>query len=74
MPIGGEMTKNKKVLTPDEIIKQLGFRPDVKFRPFTKSELDARMKSTDPRTDAERDMDRLAKDEVATIRSIRPGG
>ena len=67
------MTKNKKLLTQDEIIKQLGFRPDVKFRPFTKSELDARMKSTDPRSELERELDWLAEDEAATIKSIRPG-
>lgn len=56
----------------DEIIKQLGYRPDVKFRPFTKSELDAR-KPTDPRSEAERELDDLAKDEADTIKSIRPG-
>ncbi len=66
------MTAPKKVLTKDEIIKQLGFKPE-KFRPFTKSELDARMKPSDPRSEEEREIDQLSQEWQATIKSVRPG-
>ncbi len=58
------MTAPKKV-SAEEIIKQLGFRSDVKFRPFTKSELDARMKPDDPRSEEEHDR-RIESDYVRT--------